>query len=174
MKRLATFLIPLALALAISPAPSNAAEPGAKRGTEARLIKVEQVEVRASLVGPVVLLKVQGKAIPVFVDSVVAQSIQGALTGEKFPRPLTHDLMRTVLEAYEGKVTQAVITLKDRTFYADELNELTWESLHFGLYRKPIDGERRFILAGLDPGRDFRAWRIEYLYRTCQGLGFDS
>ena len=90
-----------------------------RKAADPRLVKVEQVEVRASLVGPVVLLKVQGKAIPVFVDQIVAQSIAGALSGEKFPRPLTHDLMRTVLEAYDGKVSQVVITLKDKTYYAD-------------------------------------------------------
>jgi bifunctional DNase/RNase len=81
-------------------------------------VRVENVEVRVSPVGPVVLLKVRNKAIPVFVDAVVAESIQGALTGKKTPRPLTHDLMRTVLEAFDGKVTQVIVTLKDRTFYA--------------------------------------------------------
>jgi bifunctional DNase/RNase len=84
---------------------------------EAR-VRIESVEVRVSPVGPVVLLKVRNKAIPVFVDAVVAESIQGALTGKKTPRPLTHDLMRTVLEAFDGKVTQVVVTLKERTFYA--------------------------------------------------------
>ena len=64
------------------------------------------------------LLKVRNKAIPVFVDAVVAESIQSALTGKKTPRPLTHELMRTVLEAFDGRVTQVVVTLKDRTFYA--------------------------------------------------------
>ena len=74
--------------------------------------------MRQSPVGAIVLLKVRNKAIPVFVDAIVAESIQGALTGKKTPRPLTHDLMRTVLEAFDGKVTQVVVTLKDRIFYA--------------------------------------------------------
>ena len=66
-------------------------------------MRIENVEVRVSPVGPVVLLKVRNKAIPVFVDAVVAESIQSALTGKKTPRPLTHELMRTVLEAFDGK-----------------------------------------------------------------------
>jgi bifunctional DNase/RNase len=83
------------------------------------LVRIEQVEVHGSAVGPVVLLKARNKAIPVFVDPVVAQSIQAALLGQKLARPLTHDLMRSVLEKNDGKVTQAVITLKQTTFYAD-------------------------------------------------------
>ena len=73
--------------------------------------------MRISPVGPVVLLKVKNRAIPVFVDAIVAESIQAALSGRKTPRPLTHDLMHTILEAYDGKVTQVVVTLKERTYY---------------------------------------------------------
>jgi bifunctional nuclease len=56
-------------------------------------IRVESVHVAMSQVGPVVLLRVANKAIPIFVDIIVAESIQGALSGEKPARPLTHDLM---------------------------------------------------------------------------------
>jgi len=104
----------LATLFAFAPALAAAAE-GATG--EAR-VRIESVEVRQSAVGPVVLLKVRNKAIPVFVDAIVAESIQGALTGKKTPRPLTHDLMKTVLEAFDGKVMQVVVTLKDRIFYA--------------------------------------------------------
>ena len=114
----AAFGAALTLAL-LFPACASGAQPDAQRTADAGLVRVEQVEVRGSVSGPVVLLKVQDKAIPIFVDAVVAESIQGALTGEKFPRPLSHDLMRTVLEAFEGKVTRVVITLKGATYYAD-------------------------------------------------------
>lgn len=87
-------------------------------GAEPERVRVESVEVRASPVGHVVLLKARGRAIPVFVDAIVAESIDAALTGRKTPRPLTHELMRTVLEAWDGRVTQAVVSLKGRTFHA--------------------------------------------------------
>lgn len=86
---------------------------------EAGLIRIEGVDVRVSPIGPVVLLKVQDKAIPIFVDAVVAQSIHGALSGETLPRPLSHDLMRTILEGFDAKVSRVVITLKGGTYYAD-------------------------------------------------------
>lgn len=105
-----------ALALLVLPIVCTAGE--ARKGDEG-MVRVEQVEVRATSMGPVVLLKVQGKAIPIFVDAVVAESIQGALTGEKYPRPLSHDLMRSILESFEGKVSRVVITLKGATYYAD-------------------------------------------------------
>jgi len=80
-------------------------------------VTVADVEVRMSEHGPVVLLHAEGKAVPIFVDMTVAISIQGALKGEKLSRPLTHDLMHTILETFGGKVTQTVITLKGGTFY---------------------------------------------------------
>jgi uncharacterized protein len=80
-------------------------------------VTIAQVEVRLSDHGPVVLLQAEGKAIPIFVDMTVAVSIQGALKGEKLPRPLSHDLMHDILQAFGGKVTQTVITLKGGTYY---------------------------------------------------------
>src|SRR5262245_19665040 len=108
MKELGRFLV--AATLALGPGAASSAAEGDR-------VRVQSVEVRVSPVGPVVLLKVKSRAIPVFVDAIVAESIQAALTGRKTPRPLTHDLMHTILEAYDGKVTQVVVTLKERTYY---------------------------------------------------------
>lgn len=80
-------------------------------------VTIAEVQVRLSDHGPVLLLKAEGKVIPIFVDHTVAGSIQGALVGQKLPRPLSHDLMHTILESFGGKVTKTVITLKDGTYY---------------------------------------------------------
>lgn len=80
-------------------------------------VKIAEVKVRMSDHGPVVLLQAEGLTIPIFVDLTVALSIQSALNGEKLPRPMSHDLMHTILDAYGGKVTQTVITLKGGTYY---------------------------------------------------------
>ncbi len=80
-------------------------------------VTITDVQVRISDHGAVVLLLAEGKAIPIFVDLTVALSIQGALNGEKLSRPLTHDLMHTILDAYGGKVLRTVITLKGGTYY---------------------------------------------------------
>jgi len=80
-------------------------------------VMITDVQVRMSDHGPVVLLRAEGKAIPIFVDYTVARSIQGALNGEKLPRPLSHDLMHIILDAYGGKVLRTVITLQGGTYY---------------------------------------------------------
>ncbi|RPH80942.1 MAG: bifunctional nuclease family protein [Nitrospiraceae bacterium] len=80
-------------------------------------VTITDVKVRMSDHGPVVLLQAEGKAIPIFIDVTVAVSIQGALDGERLPRPMSHDLMHTILEAFGGKVTQTVITLKSGTYF---------------------------------------------------------
>lgn len=82
------------------------------------LVRIQKVEVAVSEAGPVVLLKANNRALPVFIDATVAQSIHAALAGGKTPRPLTHDLMHSVLSAYDGRVTQVAITLKNTTYYA--------------------------------------------------------
>jgi bifunctional DNase/RNase len=51
------------------------------------------------------------------VDHTVAGSIQAALSGQSLPRPLSHDLMRTILESFGGRVVKTVITLKGGTYY---------------------------------------------------------
>ena len=80
-------------------------------------VTIADVQVRISDHGAVVLLLAEGKAIPIFVDLTVALSIQGALNDEKLSRPLTHDLMHTILETFGGRVMQTVITLKSGTYY---------------------------------------------------------
>jgi hypothetical protein len=95
--------------LVVGAAAGHAAEPGQ--------VTIERVQVRLTDHGHVVLLQAEGKAIPVFVDPTVALSIHGALSGEKTPRPLSHDLMHTILTALNAKVTQVVITLHGGTYY---------------------------------------------------------
>jgi uncharacterized protein len=80
-------------------------------------IPIAIVQVRMSDHGPVVLLQAEGRMIPIFVDATVALSIQGALNGERLARPLSHDLMHTILDAYGGKVLRTVITMKGGTYY---------------------------------------------------------
>ncbi len=93
---------------------SAAAEDAARSSSD---VRVQNIEVRLSQAGPVVLLKVGNKAIPVFVDALVAESIQGAIVGQRPVRPLSHDLMHTILEALDAKVSQVVITFKAGIYY---------------------------------------------------------
>lgn len=82
-------------------------------------IQIENVSVLMSEMGPVVLLKAHGRVVPIFVDPTVAGSIDGALRGKKFSRPLSHDLMHTILLAYGGTVTYVKIILKEQIYYGE-------------------------------------------------------
>jgi bifunctional DNase/RNase len=118
MSRFDRVLIVWALAGLVFSAPAlSVAADEPKSATGPGQVRVQNVEVRASRLGPVVLLKVENRAIPIFVDVVVAESIHGALSGHKTARPLSHDLMHSILKAFDGRVSQAIVTLKDRTFY---------------------------------------------------------
>lgn len=104
------------------------AQPGAESSEQ---VRIQSVEVVMTAVGPVVLLKAQSKAIPVFVDQTVAESIHAALTRQRLPRPLSHDLMRSILESYGGKVTQVAVSLKGSTYYGELSVELAGASKVF-------------------------------------------
>ena len=80
-------------------------------------VQIEKIEVKNSPNGPVVLLKVGDRAIPIFVDPIVARSIQGALSGGKFSRPLSHELMSSILRSYDIRVQQVFVTLRQGVYY---------------------------------------------------------
>ncbi len=60
------------------------------------------------------------KVLPISIGPVEAQSIALALQGTAPPRPLTHDLLKTILESLRGNLQKIVITdIIDGTFYAE-------------------------------------------------------
>ena len=59
------------------------------------------------------------RVLPIHVDPAQAHSIQLQLQGVEFPRPLTHDLFKSVLDNVDCALIRAeVCDLKDHTFYA--------------------------------------------------------
>ena len=87
--------------------------------------------IRLSLIGvrvevptnqPIVLLREEGgtRFLPIFIGSPEATAIVYALQGMETPRPMTHDLFKTVLDDLSVKVERVEITaLHDGTFYAE-------------------------------------------------------
>jgi uncharacterized protein len=104
--------------LSLLAAPVAAQRVIAAEAAASEPVRIMQVEVALSEVGPVVLLRAERKAIPIFVDPTVAESIHAALTGGKLRRPFSHDLMYSVLSAFDGKVTEVAISLKEGIYYA--------------------------------------------------------
>ncbi len=70
---------------------------------------------------PVVLLKEKNgsRKLPIWIGPAEAQAIAMELQGKKFQRPLTHDLMATLLKNLEAEVRKVEISsLKENTFFA--------------------------------------------------------
>ena len=70
---------------------------------------------------PIIILKnPSGKTVlPIWVGIFEANAIAMQLEEVVSPRPMTHDLLKNVIEGLEAQVEQVVITdLKDNTFFA--------------------------------------------------------
>lgn len=87
---------------------------------------MREAEVRALLLdpstkSPVLLLKDRNstKAMPIWIAEPEAISIAIELQGQRFPRPLPHDLMKELLHVLGATLQEVVITqIKDGVFYA--------------------------------------------------------
>src|SRR5881394_143638 len=91
-------------------------------GSEA-MIEMSLVGVRVELPTnqPIVLLKEQDgeRFLPIWIGAMEATAIAFALQGIVTARPMTHDLMKQLLEELGISIDRIVITeLRDGTFYA--------------------------------------------------------
>ncbi len=72
------------------------------------------------LLKPIDQLPGEGSILPIWIGQMEATSILVAVEGAPVPRPLAHDLMRSILEALNASVTRVAVTrIEDGTFYAD-------------------------------------------------------
>jgi bifunctional DNase/RNase len=87
---------------------------------------VVETEVSALVVdekaqSPVVVLREVGgkRTLPIWIGHAEASSIAMVLAGQPFERPLTHDLMRLIVEGLHATLEKVSVTeLRSRTFFA--------------------------------------------------------
>jgi bifunctional DNase/RNase len=87
------------------------------------MVELSLVGVRVELPSnqPIVLLKESEgeRYLPIWIGAVEATAIAFALQGVQTPRPMTHDLMRDILQETEVQVDRVLINeLVDQTFFA--------------------------------------------------------
>lgn len=90
-------------------------------GPDMRKMKVDKLGIDLLTHDPVVILKdADGKRyLPILIGPFEATAIALALEGTPVPRPLSHDLMKTIIESLQAKVIRIVIhDIHDNTFYA--------------------------------------------------------
>lgn len=86
---------------------------------------MELVGVRVELPSsaPIVLLREtgpQGRLLPIFIGGPEATAIALAMDHVETPRPMTHDLFKSVLDVLAVSVERVVVTdLQDKTFFAE-------------------------------------------------------
>jgi len=84
-------------------------------------MKVDKLGIDLLTHDPVVILKdLEGKHyLPILIGPFEATAIALALEGTPVPRPLSHDLMRTIIQSLKAKVSRIVIhDIQENTFYA--------------------------------------------------------
>jgi bifunctional DNase/RNase len=71
---------------------------------------------------PIVLLKVEGqnRFLPIWIGHPEAAAILMKLQNAELPRPMTHDLLASVIQQLAANVIRVLVTdLKENTFYAE-------------------------------------------------------
>ncbi len=106
------------------------------------MIRLDLVGVRMELPNnqPIILLREQGgeRYLPIWIGLNEAQAIAMALQGLPTPRPMTHDLMKNLLEELTVNVERIVITeLREGTFYATI--EMAQNGSRFEVSSRPSD-----------------------------------
>lgn len=94
-------------------------------------VKVEQIFL--SNVGFVVILKAlkDERSLPIFIGAAEAQAITTHVNNVKIPRPLTHDLLKNMLDFLECRVMRIeVCELREGTFFARVVIEKDGRSWH--------------------------------------------
>jgi bifunctional DNase/RNase len=84
-------------------------------------VRVSGLAVDQSTQNPVVLLEAPDEkgVLPIWIGTAEASAIASHLAGQQPERPLTHDLLRIVIEGFDARVRKVVISeLRGNTFFA--------------------------------------------------------
>lgn len=105
-------------------------------------VEVEKIVLNITTSTPIVILKDKktGSILPIVIGLFEAQAILLILEKEIFPRPLTHDLLKNVIEKMSGKIIQLEIhSLKENTYYANLVIEMQ-DGSQIKIDCRPSDG----------------------------------
>jgi bifunctional DNase/RNase len=93
---------------------------------------VDSVGISQLILQPVVILKQKEGVIylPIFIGPAEANAIEVILDRVDMPRPLTPDLLCSIIDEMDAGIKHIVINdLKDETFYADIVLQANWQQL---------------------------------------------
>ena len=104
-----------------------------------------QLKVRGLMFDPynnayIVILRVEEQAdmLPIWVGKSEASAISFALEGVATPRPMTHDLMKSILDTVDAKLISVVVTeMRDNTYYSKI--HLMYDDSEYSIDARPSD-----------------------------------
>ncbi|MGD2124690.1 MAG: DUF151 domain-containing protein [Desulfobacteraceae bacterium] len=105
---------------------SEASAPGTLQENGLLQVKVHRLIVDPVRDQPVIMLadSLEDRALPIWIGFFEANAIGAEMQGRSHRRPLTHDLLESIIEEANLKIQRTVITqLKERTYYATILME---------------------------------------------------
>ena len=116
------------------------------------MVELTLVGVRVELPAnqPIVLLKERDgeRFLPIWIGAFEATAIAFALQGIETARPMTHDLMKNIMDQLGISMKQVVICdLKEGTFFADIT--LSYEGKPFKIDARPSDAIALAVRAGV-------------------------
>jgi bifunctional DNase/RNase len=106
-------------------------------------VKVGGVTYDENARSPVVVLRERDgtRVLPIWIGPAEASAIAMEVMGKKFQRPLTHDLMATIVKGLKARVSKVVISdLRENTFYASVVLEREKEKEMVNVDARPSDG----------------------------------
>ena len=105
-----------------------------------RPMVISVIAVDSETKSPIVILKEIGgeRTLPIWIGLLEAHAIASELEGVKFSRPMTHDLLRNIIELIDVKVNRIeVCDLKNNTYYA--LVHITHKGKKLSIDARPSD-----------------------------------
>lgn len=86
-------------------------------------VEIAGIAIDKTSNSPVVLLrdkKEKNRILPIWIGPFEAEAISQGLREQKFKRPLTHDLILSILKGLKVDISEVVVSdLKDDTYYAE-------------------------------------------------------
>ena len=101
---------------------------------------ISELAIDSLTKSPIVILKeVDGeRRLPIWIGLIEANAIVSELEGIKSPRPITHDLLKNIMELIGVKVNKVeVCDLKSNTYYA--LIHITYNGKEMAIDARPSD-----------------------------------
>lgn len=119
------------ISIASRPAPDGQAKSLILLEMKTSVVQISVKGVMPTVNGVAIFLGNDDKVFVIYVDHSVGNSISMALNGVKKERPLTHDLMSSMLIGLDAKITRIIINdVKESTFFARIFIEMQNEIDH--------------------------------------------